>query len=420
MKISIIIIFILFFNTFLANSQEIEKVEKQNIRIGNNVPLNVDTINIRINQLNLTQTGIGRIGQYENFGSNGDWLLYKGKERLWQGSLMIGSSKSIVAHETYVDDPNNPFRREHNFFALDTVRLAFGTNADHSTFGKSISPINGGVGVEIESRSFAWKNNPFDKFIILEYKFTNIKTTTIKNFYAGLFLDLDVGDANYNRMNWDSLNFLAYVNDPQKIDSTLAGVKFLNTTNLNSINLKSFYGNCNCTVGYSFWKRSLVYDFLSSGINPNPDSTTVFKYDLNVVVGMGPDSLQPGQSVKYAFALVAGDSLIDIQNSAALAAIKYNGINTEINNISQDIQNLIVYPNPVNEKIEFKFDAINNGNVKIEISDLLGRTIEISNQNLIKNSKNNFEINLFNLPAGMYIYTLSNSKGKQSGKFIKN
>jgi hypothetical protein len=70
----------------------------------------------------------------------------------------------------------------------------------------------------------------------------------------------------------------------------------------------------------------------------------------------------------------------------------------------------LVYPNPARDKINFK----TNADGLIEISDLQGR--KITTQPLLDG---HCEINLSNLPQGIYIYNIQYENSKEGGKFVK-
>ena len=76
------------------------------------------------------------------------------------------------------------------------------------------------------------------------------------------------------------------------------------------------------------------------------------------------------------------------------------------------VGNLTVYPNPANENIHVLTNI--KGNKWIQLFDISGKLIESINSN-----QTNTNIDISNLPAGMYIIKSSNEKESERGTFIK-
>ena len=70
-----------------------------------------------------------------------------------------------------------------------------------------------------------------------------------------------------------------------------------------------------------------------------------------------------------------------------------------------------LYPNPASERMLIDFEAANSGELTVELSDATGKIMLASNQSLSEGS-NQIEVNVANLPAGLYIVTLQD--GTQS------
>ena len=83
----------------------------------------------------------------------------------------------------------------------------------------------------------------------------------------------------------------------------------------------------------------------------------------------------------------------------------------ENNNESQN--ELTVYPNPANQSIAVLSNFV--GENTITIIDAVGNNVMQMNT-----SETLLEINISNLPAGMYSVLLQNTNGQNSTHFIKN
>jgi len=78
--------------------------------------------------------------------------------------------------------------------------------------------------------------------------------------------------------------------------------------------------------------------------------------------------------------------------------------------------NIIVYPNPVSENLMIAGNQL-NGDIEIEIFDLVGRRLQNSK---IKSSANQITIDVKQLHTGIYFYCLTSDINKTAtGKFVK-
>jgi len=78
---------------------------------------------------------------------------------------------------------------------------------------------------------------------------------------------------------------------------------------------------------------------------------------------------------------------------------------------------IVVYPNPVNNLLNFKLDTTISGPLEVKIYDLLGKLVRQEVFNSITDQT--IQINLSHLQTSIYFYTLSSTKGIITGKIIK-
>lgn len=82
-----------------------------------------------------------------------------------------------------------------------------------------------------------------------------------------------------------------------------------------------------------------------------------------------------GDSIKVAFAILAGDDLTSIQASAAAAEVKYATINS-IASLPTLVPGLHRnFPNPFKQSTKINYGVTENGNVLIEVYDVLGNKV---------------------------------------------
>jgi hypothetical protein len=79
---------------------------------------------------------------------------------------------------------------------------------------------------------------------------------------------------------------------------------------------------------------------------------------------------------------------------------------------------LKVFPNPVDENMNIQIEIRQNTNLNISVNNLLGKTIFTKNKDLQEGIQT-MNINLKNLPAGIYFLNLSDGQEIISHKIMK-
>jgi hypothetical protein len=256
---------------------------------------------------------------------------------------------------------------------------------------------------------YAWSTPGNRKYVIWEYKIKNNATTTLNNFYAGIFADWDIDGTTYaqNKAMYDATNKMGYIYHTAT-GGLYAGIKLLTSSAP-----PNFYALDNAAGG-------------GGGVDPNTGGfTTAEKYttlstqrlqssnnvDAMEVMGTGPYSILAGDTITVAFALLVGDDLADLQNSAVNAQIAYDGI---VLSAKDDFKGLgmILYPNPSKDFISVDFqNSLEKGT--LEIFNLMGQRM-LSAQ--INDSKIIISIKDWN--SGTYFCRFINEKASVVKRFI--
>ncbi len=87
----------------------------------------------------------------------------------------------------------------------------------------------------------------------------------------------------------------------------------------------------------------------------------------------------------------------------------YNWIYLKRNSLQLALINL--YPNPTNKSIKVEFTNPEDGNIRIEVRDIVGRVVKALNVKAGKGLQK-IELNLYNLEAGTYYLSIDNTKNK--------
>jgi len=86
---------------------------------------------------------------------------------------------------------------------------------------------------------------------------------------------------------------------------------------------------------------------------------------------------------------------------------------------SYRILTALVYPNPASEVLTIKYEVASSGDVELSLYNLAGQRILESDQPSVPTGTQTIALNISNLPAGVYVYTLREGRGVVSGRIIK-
>jgi hypothetical protein len=191
--------------------------------------------------------------------------------------------------------------------------------------------IAGQEKISLSYRSLVWKEKPYDRFIILEYKVKNPTNQPMNGFHFGIFADWDITEnGGEDAADWDNENKLGYVYPATSAAKPIGGIQVLTGTpeyyaidNLDANAAPDSFGLYNATTG-SF-TDSEKFTSISSGLaRLKAGKKTTKGNDVSHVVSSGPYNIAAGQEITLAFALHAGANLNDLKNSAKYADSVYN------------------------------------------------------------------------------------------------
>lgn len=291
--------------------------------------LNPTFIDVDENLVTTTVSNTGRIGFEDTESSTrtkGLGFVFDGNSMLFEMGLIMGTGTGAQLY--------NNVRGINNGYDQDFVSI--GPRITESVPGlRSSSEISGALSnsttpatqaFQVEYRSLAWKEAPYDKFIILEYTIKNPTASPINNFYLGLFADWDITDSGAGDIaKWDNPNKLGYVYPTTGSALPHAGIQLLTGT-------PSYYAidNNQAVAGagsfglYDGFTDAEKFQTLNSGLGRLEAGVSVGGSDVSHVVGSGPFTIPAGQQVVVAFALHATHSLDELKVSAQQADTAYN------------------------------------------------------------------------------------------------
>lgn len=173
--------------------------------------------------------------------------------------------------------------------------------------------------------------------------------------------------------------------------------------------------------------------------SPNFDSALLIKYYINGNTCNGTTTLNPTTInlpiATYAYTVVPADAtaLVQIVNglyskvngkavNTNICNSAVTGINTEVNinaiNSNKEFQ-VILSPNPVvNNVLNVAISYSKTSNVQLAIMNMEGKIV-LSQKVTLASDRINKQLNISNLPAGIYILKINDGMQQQTVKFVK-
>ncbi len=368
-----------------------------------NIVVNEDYVNITINDVFTSITSKGRIGYNADGQAQGlgfEYQLPTPENLLYEMSLMIGTSSTKVS-----DMFRGGTTGDTDFGSLlRAYEVTPAVVSDFDVDGKfNDAPAPSAVPVEVNHNAYAWSASPYRKFIIVKYDIKNTSTSTMNNMYAGLIADWDITNAGQNKANYDATYQMGYTY------MTGAGGKYAAFKLLTGGGVRhhvvdnggSAGGGVDPNAGTPAFDTQEKYTVLST--TRNTDNFTSGSGDVISCVSTGPFSITAGNSVIVAFAIIAGDDLADIQNSACHAQAKWDNTGScalGVNEVTLDNFWMDAYPNPVSNTIHINYNLDFLSGTSLTLINSLGETV-MKFENL-EQGNHTLSVDVSTLSAGNY------------------
>ncbi len=353
-------------------------------------PASADYATLDPGNVRLTVTDQGICGYMEVPG-RGQGLQYpKGSASvLWTGGLWAGVDADRVASRDYEADPEKDWERSES--PDGKVQWAWPPDwippaAVDDEVVTTIYRDTGGaapMGLVARQTAVASATAPDDDYVILRYRITNESPVPWCGHCVGQFLDLDLGDptagAPWN--NEGATDFgrnLAYM---WATDGPLhVGVKLLQP----ALGNVAFIHNPTYVHPQDYVLEADKYGFLSGSDPAHSLSATTGPDEWSLCLSSEPIDLQPGATIVFAVAIVAGDDLADLQANADAAQVHYEGLVTgagpgdgETPGVPAELVVTATVPNPFNPLTRIDYGLPRPGRVVIEVFNLLGRRVAV-------------------------------------------
>jgi len=287
--------------------------------------VNPTYIDIDENQVITTVASNGRIG-FENTqaGTNGLGFVYNDNSLLYEMGIIAGSSTSTLFNNIRA---TNSYDQDFN--VVDKIReIAPGDRSSSETFG-SFTDNGGTPTIKVSYRSLAWREQPDDHFVIMEYKLKNVSSSTLNNFNFALFSDWDITvNGSQDVAKWDPDYKMGYIYPAIENTKPHAGIRILKGVSPIHYAIDNDHRTSGVPFGlYDGYTDQEKITSISNGVGrPEAGTSSGTGADVSHVVGAGPYTIAPNEEVTITFALLAGNNLEELRAAATRADIVYNQI----------------------------------------------------------------------------------------------
>ncbi len=353
-----------------------------------------------------------------------------GANRLWIGSLWAGTDSTYALNRDYEDDPVK------DWDPLDCLTFRPGLPgdpmiADEIGIGRYDDAGNPSPrGLTVVQRSYAWASPPNDDYVIMTYDVVNGGAQQIHNLWLGMFMDWDLDAAGgyaANEGGVDASRDLVYMWRPTGGDGAYVGVRSL--SHVHPLQMSLIH---NPTY---VWPDAYLHDrdryrFLSGAPGYRVTDTPAAD-DWSSVIGIAPFTLDAGDTVRVAFAVLAGTSLADLQANADAAAARWAanwGAATDVP-VPGESGLLVALdlgpptPNPFQDRTAFTFTVDGTGSVQLDVYDVSGRRLKTLFDGVAAPGShiatwNGRDDAGRSLSSGLYYVRLRNGKGEMTQKML--
>lgn len=374
------------------------------VRIPFSFTINQSYITVQPNEIAYSICSNGLIG-YNAYNTNfGIGLQFNGTQTLFEAGLMIGHKNGTIAR--VVDNiRRTQTAADKDFNALSIIQEQ-NTMAPYSLLATSSFNDAGAnferLNLKINQRHFAYENHT--KSVIAEYTITNESAVDYTDLAVGFFHDFDLINYAQNQLRTD---FYRYLHTTNSSDSLWVAVQFL-TQNLpfgaNSIDVVD--GGAGGIALFNSFSENQKYAALTEN-RWESGTTTIQGNDVAGVVHTKLNNLAIGDSAVFAVAILAANSLSELEQEADSIYFLYNGslpTNVRTVALTEDLIEVSTTQNNI--------QIIGLNPATIQVFSIDGQLIYRT-----KISKNN-RLNMPVKTQGIYIIQAENAEQNQSKKIV--
>ncbi|MFO7650970.1 MAG: C25 family cysteine peptidase [bacterium] len=266
--------------------------------------------------LSMTTLGsIGTLGPYRE-GSGLKYPRDAGYGSLYFTSLACGNSPSYVVDRWY-GQPTTTYNTD--WRAVDTLHAVLPPIGAHEEYAAVIDDgaHSSPKGLRVAQWSGALSSPGYRDFVIVVYTLENTGASSIDGLHCGIFSDFDINNTTSNRVFSDANRRLVYMAGSSSYSNS-AGIKLLSPAA--AANLSAIDHAIYVTPG-GMMTEAVKDSFLRGAIHVASSNRAA---NWSCVASAGPFNLAPGARQKVAFALVGGESAVEMNEHADSAQSWYD------------------------------------------------------------------------------------------------
>jgi len=249
----------------------------------------------------LTVINRGKIGTYSSF-SRG--LIYNGQNGLFAGDFSLVDANQ----NKFAGGLNSTINSFHPLTIFQPVESKL---TGYSAYQSSMDDAweSNRINVKVLQTVFSKSTSPDNKYSIMEYKIINTSGAEIDSLFPQFTADFDIGNSSNNKGGYDSDLQLTYGYEADGLtNSNYYGFALLN---------KSVSGSHVIINGADANYFRTTKNLTTTGISTSTG-------DIRNLINAGPFILASNETLTIAYAVLAGDDLTDLKQSASFAKQAYN------------------------------------------------------------------------------------------------
>jgi serine protease len=260
----------------------------------------------------------------------------------------------------------------------------------------------------VDAAALAWRAADRNNFMILEYRVTNRTSNAWQVAYAGLFLDIDLGSSESNIASFDTATGVVSVRQTAP-SHPLVGIAPI-AGNWGSL----YIVNNAAEIDPVHWTDSTKWSLLREGIHSPPS----YPMDLSLLTAQGPLSLAGHASQTFAFALVTGETVNELNAALQMAARLYVGATAPSVSAQQTGLQPHFFPNPLPAGADLKLVLPFAQTVNLCFFNILGQ--EVARFNSVRGGPEGIRLDRgsFRGASGLLFYRVEATNHVATGKLL--
>jgi hypothetical protein len=362
--------------------------------------LNPTYINVQKNNISTTVSSKGRIGWNNDLSSEGLGFQHKSRQTLYELGLMTGNSVTKVANTVRNTTTGATASHDDDYRNINFVKEVTPPAAAVSEYNNLMSDANAGTSaanVNILQRTFAATTPGDSNHIIVQYKIVNRNATPLSNYHVGLFGDFDISaSGQQDKASWSEAQKLGYTYNSNP-DGLYAGVAVLGNATPHYYAIDNDATAADTFGVYDGFSDQEKWTGMTSGLYRRHAGVSTAK-DVSMIIGSGPYTIAPNDTLTVGFAVVAGENLQQIQNAAQEAQNEWPNLVTSGSQlIAEKHSGIKVYPNPARGEV---YVMHNIPNAEWAFYNTMGRRMDNIS---VSKTEYGSQLEISTLPAGVYI-----------------